>query len=793
MKTTTHKSKNSSSSTNKNKFPLTFQMNGLNTIITSSSSNKKYYNLINNNSYNNYNYSPKNSLINLEKFIYKNFKKTYSNDKDFYNIKVINEIICNESSHIVAIFKDYLINGDYSEFLQRFYKSYESYNNLPKIFEYYDSCSVIFPNYVVLPESKYIYKNIQRKQRVIDNQQELEEKQEQLKNQQIKKHKNKKKKSYLSLSSSLTSNDSSSIDKVFNTQDIDSILNQTNHSILNKFFGIKKDNNKSLGEINNLIDAIDKAEYDCCSDRNLNKKIISLNLRKNTEISCSTKNSSGKNEKNHTININSLIRKKNEKENKEKNIIYNNDNFYNSKLDSKNNLYLNNNNYSLNSNTINTTNHKNNDNNNKHNNNQIENKNKKNIFLNLKQNGINLNSNNNFNTNNIHKRNISSIIDIISIKKRKLNSNLIHQTTTTLNNISKKSSNIFLNNTHNRKNFSKTNLLNTILTSRSGKKIFIKSNNQSSSKKIFNTMSNQNNLLNNHNHINSNSSKNFLITSYHVKNALSMPKLNAENNNNNNFNSYNDNFNSNINCNSGRIEKNNNIIINNKKFPLSHRDKDRNFGSEIKNNNINNNKNNTSNNYYKNNNNKIIHNNKNNNNVTHNNKNKIYNNNNNDNKNFNSLSPKNKHSIEFDKILKTHFKSNTNLNIPMNKKNNYNNNNIPNKKNNFNIKGITIKGFDEILYKSNNSIYNSHNGSNNNIIKTSRNYKGIANSERNINFKSNNNSNSNNNFNSNGNNIFGTITSSKTNRNLYNKITTPSSSTYYDVHIKKRKNYNQNK
>ena len=105
--------------------------------------------------------------------------------------------------------------------------------------------------------------------------------------------------------------------------------------------------------------------------------------------------------------------------------------------------------------------------------------------------------------------------------------------------------------------------------------------------------------------------------------------------------------------------------------------------------------------------------------------------------------------------------------------------------NNYNIKGIIIKGFDEILYKSNNSIYNSHNGSNNNIIETSRNYKGIANSERNINFKSNNN-NTNSNLNSNINNIFGTI-SSKTNRNLYNKITTPSSTTYYDVHNKKKK------
>ena len=86
---------------------------------------------------------------------------------------MINEIICNDNTHIVAEFKDYLIKGDYSEFIQKYYLIEESIDCLPKIFEYYDSCSVIFPNYVILPESKYIYKNIQRKQRVIDQQQEI--------------------------------------------------------------------------------------------------------------------------------------------------------------------------------------------------------------------------------------------------------------------------------------------------------------------------------------------------------------------------------------------------------------------------------------------------------------------------------------------------------------------------------------------------------------------------------------------------------------------------------------------
>ena len=61
------------------------------------------------------------SFINLEKKIHKRFQKFYFTSIDFYNIKIINEIISNENSHIVAEFKDFLIKDDFSEFIQRFY------------------------------------------------------------------------------------------------------------------------------------------------------------------------------------------------------------------------------------------------------------------------------------------------------------------------------------------------------------------------------------------------------------------------------------------------------------------------------------------------------------------------------------------------------------------------------------------------------------------------------------------------------------------------------------------------
>ncbi|MCQ2817272.1 MAG: hypothetical protein MJ252_08410 [archaeon] len=201
----------------------------------------------------------------LENIIYTRFKLSHFKDDNYYYKKISTEIICNESSHVVAEFKDYLIYGDYSEFLQDYYEIDESKESLLKLFEYYESCSVIFPNYIVLPESKYIYKNIQRKQRVIDNQQELEQIEEDKKNGKIKE-------------------DSLEEDNVFNTRTIDSILNITTTSDIRILMGMtdnkKKnkeiDNDNSIGSLNNLIKEITEAEKESTEKE---KKIISINLK----------------------------------------------------------------------------------------------------------------------------------------------------------------------------------------------------------------------------------------------------------------------------------------------------------------------------------------------------------------------------------------------------------------------------------------------------------------------------------------------------------------------------------
>lgn len=104
--------------------------------------------------------TPPNDLFN---FVNLNLQKKYLTSKDYYNVKVINDIIYNEDCHIVSVFKDYLIKDDLSEFLRRFYSEEEASTRMPKITSYYSTYAKIFPSYVTLPEGCFMYKNIKKK------------------------------------------------------------------------------------------------------------------------------------------------------------------------------------------------------------------------------------------------------------------------------------------------------------------------------------------------------------------------------------------------------------------------------------------------------------------------------------------------------------------------------------------------------------------------------------------------------------------------------------------------------
>ena len=158
-----------------------------------------------------------------------------------YNILIIENLMCNGRCHLVAVFKNYLIEDDKSEYLRRFYKKKELGPRLKKLFAYHQETSVIFPNYVPLVESKYLYNNVIKKQRVIDEQQSLDKLRKENKN---KKHSVIKKE-----------------DRMFNSTIVGEILT-SNHSVLRIVFGLDYKKNENKTEKNNKNDESDCEDFD---------------------------------------------------------------------------------------------------------------------------------------------------------------------------------------------------------------------------------------------------------------------------------------------------------------------------------------------------------------------------------------------------------------------------------------------------------------------------------------------------------------------------------------------------
>ena len=135
---------------------------------------------------------PKSHFFSMEKKIMKSLNIKYSTKEYQYSYISTNNLIFQQSSRIVAIFKDYLILDDPTEFLRRFYSKEESFPRLNKILTFFETYSKIFPNYMVLPESIYLYKNIRKKQKMIDAVNEIKREEEENRKQigKIKKHPN---------------------------------------------------------------------------------------------------------------------------------------------------------------------------------------------------------------------------------------------------------------------------------------------------------------------------------------------------------------------------------------------------------------------------------------------------------------------------------------------------------------------------------------------------------------------------------------------------------------------------
>ena len=225
--------------------------------------------------------------IHLEERVRKKLIRRYDKPLWYHDVKMINDIIYNEKTHFVELFKEYLIYEDINEFLKRFYNTNEISVKLPKILLFYEKYSKIYANYTVIPESKYMYKNIKRKQKMIDqmhnNNIESDEEDEEGEGEDLP-------------------------NKIFNSKALDSINSFTMSIYTNYSQSVTS---KTENSINNLINKIDNYE------RNAQK--IKINNNKNNRKSNNnnknklTNSNTGKphyNQKNTIIQIGDSINRR---------------------------------------------------------------------------------------------------------------------------------------------------------------------------------------------------------------------------------------------------------------------------------------------------------------------------------------------------------------------------------------------------------------------------------------------------------------------------------------------------
>jgi len=75
-----------------------------------------------------------------------------------YNINIVSDLLASSSTHITTVFKDYLIYDDDTETLKESYNFEEAKEKMRNIKE-----TLVIPNYAVIEERKYIFKNIKKK------------------------------------------------------------------------------------------------------------------------------------------------------------------------------------------------------------------------------------------------------------------------------------------------------------------------------------------------------------------------------------------------------------------------------------------------------------------------------------------------------------------------------------------------------------------------------------------------------------------------------------------------------
>ena len=207
----------------------------------------------------------KNQLTKIKKFCFHKLLNKYNVSSKELDKIVISNIIYNEKMHIVSCFKEFLIFFEPGEFLADFYNLKESRKCIKTYTEFYSLNSRIFPNYILLSESKYIFNNIKKKQKLLDNIEE--DNNERSQNLGIKS-------SEINNGYSLHINDSnpSYYNTIFTPSIINSIKNDFDYSITS-----------NISKVNSIIDNINKLQNNNSNIINKNKNKIIGNEKRNKE------------------------------------------------------------------------------------------------------------------------------------------------------------------------------------------------------------------------------------------------------------------------------------------------------------------------------------------------------------------------------------------------------------------------------------------------------------------------------------------------------------------------------
>ena len=287
-----------------------------------------------NTSQKNYNEVFKNNLspLNLYSIAFKNLKK-YSTSNRKYNILIINSIIFDQRIHKVAVFKNYLLWDELSEFLKRFYKNNESKQRIPKISEYYVKYTLFPPVYYGLEGLVVIIMNkwTKRKKNYLEYIEDHEDEKEEVKNKNISFEK-------LIKSSLINNKESSRSILSKNTLDLTKYENELNQKCMKdnliknndkNYNTLSKDNSLSFS---NIIDDL-SSHYSIIYD---GAKIKNTNI--NDSIIIRNKDKEKKKKITHKINLNNKNIKKGGRNETNFNKIKSNY-YYNTKsLTSKSNL-----------------------------------------------------------------------------------------------------------------------------------------------------------------------------------------------------------------------------------------------------------------------------------------------------------------------------------------------------------------------------------------------------------------------------------------------------------------------